>query len=34
VAGAEVVGPYDWTVIVADVLRVYELAIAGAGVGA
>jgi phosphatidyl-myo-inositol alpha-mannosyltransferase len=30
--GAEAVAPYDWSVIVADVLRVYELAIAGAGV--
>lgn len=30
-AGAEVVAPFDWSVIVADVLRVYELAIAGAG---
>lgn len=29
-AGAEVVAPYDWGVIVSDVLRVYELAIAGA----
>ncbi|HZC72441.1 MAG TPA: glycosyltransferase family 4 protein [Jatrophihabitans sp.] len=31
-AGTEVVGPYDWAVIVTDVLRVYELAIAGAAV--
>jgi phosphatidylinositol alpha-mannosyltransferase len=31
-AGAEVVKPFDWNVIVAQVLRVYELAIAGAGV--
>jgi phosphatidylinositol alpha-mannosyltransferase len=30
-AGAEAVAPYDWAVIVADVLRVYDLAIAGAG---
>jgi phosphatidylinositol alpha-mannosyltransferase len=33
-AGDEAVAPYDWSVIVAEVLRVYELAIAGAGVGA
>jgi phosphatidylinositol alpha-mannosyltransferase len=33
-AGAEAVAPYDWSVIVTEVLRVYELAIAGAGVGA
>jgi phosphatidylinositol alpha-mannosyltransferase len=32
-AGTEAVAPYDWAVIVAEVLRVYELAIAGAGVG-
>jgi phosphatidylinositol alpha-mannosyltransferase len=31
-AGDEAVAPYDWDVIVAEVLRVYELAIAGAGV--
>jgi len=31
-AGEAAVAPYDWTVIVNDVLRVYELAIAGAGV--
>ena len=31
-AGADAVKPYDWKVIVADVLRVYELAIAGAAV--
>jgi phosphatidylinositol alpha-mannosyltransferase len=31
-AGAEAVTPYDWAVIVKDVLRVYELAIAGAAV--
>jgi phosphatidylinositol alpha-mannosyltransferase len=31
-AGDEAVAPFDWDVIVADVLRVYELAIAGAGV--
>jgi phosphatidylinositol alpha-mannosyltransferase len=31
-AGAEVVAPYDWSLIAADVLRVYELAIAGAAV--
>ena len=30
----EAVAPYDWAVIVTEVLRVYELAIAGAGVGA
>jgi phosphatidylinositol alpha-mannosyltransferase len=29
-AGRQTVAPYDWSVIVADVLRVYELAIAGA----
>jgi phosphatidylinositol alpha-mannosyltransferase len=29
-AGREAVAPFDWSVIVADVLRVYELAIAGA----
>jgi phosphatidylinositol alpha-mannosyltransferase len=31
-AGADAVAPYDWGVIVTEVLRVYELAIAGAGV--
>jgi phosphatidyl-myo-inositol alpha-mannosyltransferase len=31
-AGDEAVAPYDWAVIVTEVLRVYELAIAGAGV--
>jgi phosphatidylinositol alpha-mannosyltransferase len=31
-AGTDAVAPYDWAVIVAEVLRVYELAIAGAGV--
>ena len=31
VAGASVVAPYDWSVVVESVLRVYELAIAGAG---
>src|SRR4051794_15056923 len=31
-AGVEAVAPYDWSAIVAQVLRVYELAIAGAGV--
>jgi len=31
-AGVDAVAPYDWSVIVAQVLRVYELAIAGAGV--
>ena len=31
-AGTRAVAPYDWSVIVADVLRVYELAIAGAGI--
>lgn len=30
-AGSVAVQPYDWSVIVADILRVYELAIAGAG---
>ncbi|WP_375503439.1 glycosyltransferase family 4 protein [uncultured Jatrophihabitans sp.] len=30
-AGTGAVAPYDWTVIVADVLRVYDLAIAGTG---
>jgi phosphatidylinositol alpha-mannosyltransferase len=30
--GAAAVAPYNWNVIVAEVLRVYELAIAGAGV--
>jgi len=29
-AGAQAVAPYDWTIIAAEVLRVYELAIAGA----
>lgn len=29
--GAEAVAPYDWAVVVQSVLRVYELAIAGAG---
>jgi phosphatidyl-myo-inositol alpha-mannosyltransferase len=29
--GAQVVAPYDWSVVVESVLRVYELAIAGAG---
>jgi phosphatidylinositol alpha-mannosyltransferase len=33
-AGEEAVAPYDWAEIVSQVLRVYELAIAGAGVGA
>jgi len=31
-AGGRAVAPYDWTVVVHAVLRVYELAIAGAGV--
>jgi phosphatidylinositol alpha-mannosyltransferase len=31
-AGRRAVAPYDWSVIVADVLRVYELAIAGAAI--
>jgi len=31
-AGDEAVAPFDWELIVAQVLRVYELAIAGAGV--
>ena len=30
-AGARAVAPYDWAVVVMSVLRVYELAIAGAG---
>ena len=30
-AGTRAVAPYDWTVVVQAVLRVYELAIAGAG---
>jgi phosphatidylinositol alpha-mannosyltransferase len=30
-AGVDTVAPYDWTVVVHAVLRVYELAIAGAG---
>ena len=30
-AGTRAVAPYDWAVIVGDVLRVYELAIAGTG---
>jgi phosphatidylinositol alpha-mannosyltransferase len=30
-AGERAVAPYDWDVVVAEVLRVYELAIAGAG---
>ncbi len=30
-AGTRAVGPFDWSVVVAQVLRVYELAIAGAG---
>jgi phosphatidylinositol alpha-mannosyltransferase len=30
-AGGQAVAPYDWDVIVVEVLRVYELAIAGAG---
>jgi phosphatidylinositol alpha-mannosyltransferase len=33
-AGRAAVAPYDWEVIVGDVLRVYELAIAGAGLPA
>jgi phosphatidylinositol alpha-mannosyltransferase len=32
-AGHDAVAPFDWSVIVADVLRVYELAIAGSGLG-
>jgi phosphatidyl-myo-inositol alpha-mannosyltransferase len=31
-AGAKAVAPFDWSVIVEQVLRVYELAIAGAGI--
>ena len=31
-AGTHAVAPYDWTVVVQSVLRVYELAIAGAGI--
>jgi phosphatidylinositol alpha-mannosyltransferase len=30
-AGSAVVAPYDWPVVVAQIVRVYELAIAGAG---
>jgi phosphatidylinositol alpha-mannosyltransferase len=30
--GTRAVAPYDWTVVVSAVLRVYELAIAGAGI--
>jgi phosphatidylinositol alpha-mannosyltransferase len=30
-AGARAVAPYDWSVVVAQVVRVYDLAIAGAG---
>jgi phosphatidylinositol alpha-mannosyltransferase len=30
-AGIRAVGPYDWALVVQAVLRVYELAIAGAG---
>jgi phosphatidylinositol alpha-mannosyltransferase len=30
-AGHAAVAPYDWSVIVGEILRVYELAIAGAG---
>jgi phosphatidylinositol alpha-mannosyltransferase len=33
-AGDRAVAPFDWSVIVAQVLRVYELAIAGAGITA
>jgi phosphatidylinositol alpha-mannosyltransferase len=33
-AGIKAVAPFDWSVIVEQVLRVYELAIAGAGVSA
>jgi phosphatidylinositol alpha-mannosyltransferase len=32
-AGSVAVAPYDWSVIVTQVLRVYELAIAGAATG-
>jgi phosphatidylinositol alpha-mannosyltransferase len=31
-AGRDAVAPYDWAVIVRDVLRVYELAIEAAGI--
>jgi phosphatidylinositol alpha-mannosyltransferase len=31
-AGDEAVAPYDWDLIVGDVLRVYELAVAGTGI--
>ncbi len=31
-AGVQAVAPYDWTVVVQAILRVYELAIAGAGI--
>ncbi len=33
-AGAKAVAPFDWSIIVEQVLRVYELAIAGAGMTA
>ena len=33
-AGDAAVAPFDWRVVVHAVLRVYELAIAGAGVSA
>ena len=33
-AGRRAVAPFDWQVVTAHVMRVYELAIAGAGVGA
>ena len=33
-AGTKAVAPYDWSIIVEQVLRVYELAIAGAGTAA
>jgi phosphatidyl-myo-inositol alpha-mannosyltransferase len=33
-AGARAVAPFDWSIIVEQVLRVYELAIAGAGMTA
>jgi phosphatidyl-myo-inositol alpha-mannosyltransferase len=31
-AGEHAVAPYDWRVVVQAILRVYELAIAGAGI--
>jgi phosphatidylinositol alpha-mannosyltransferase len=31
-AGTRAVAPFDWSVVVEQILRVYELAIAGAGI--